>query len=424
MIRKLLATAVAASAILSSGAFAQATMLVPYGGDKAAPVPQTPPQDPKDSPEEIAKDAARDLKDTRFYNKPGATRAQYDADWQECRLIARGSRTPSGSIPYYYNPAVVSPLAAGIGGGIGGMIGAAIVQGQQRRENRRSCLLIRGWRMVELPGADAARITAMSDTDRSAYFNTIVGAADVKGKITEAKSFELAADPNLRLDTPLTGVGTVWLGKKVDTAAPVALGPNEGAVVIGYRRVEPAAAGRSASVVLLRYDPSARDVVYKPKDWKKLGDKTTYASTLSSHDKKAMYEVQVIRLTAGDYVVDTTSVGAVLPTTTNCFGAPTFRVGAGEVLYLGDFVPYMDAKLSTGDKLNALAFTRHIEDARRTLIVLQRAVATALKPANIRNRATYACSGITMTRWDIAGMDAMSSHGLATTAPTGPSGIE
>ena len=42
-----------------------------------------------DTPEEIAKDAARDLKDNRFYNKPGATRAQYDADWQECRLIAR-----------------------------------------------------------------------------------------------------------------------------------------------------------------------------------------------------------------------------------------------------------------------------------------------------------------------------------------------
>ena len=74
------------------------------------------PQDPHaliEFPEEIAKDAARDLKDNRFYNKPGATRAQYDADWQTCRLIARGSVTPSGSATYVYNPAVVSPLAAG-----------------------------------------------------------------------------------------------------------------------------------------------------------------------------------------------------------------------------------------------------------------------------------------------------------------------
>lgn len=42
------------------------------------PVPQS-----ADSPEEIAKDSARDLKDSRYYNKPGATRADYDRDWQE-----------------------------------------------------------------------------------------------------------------------------------------------------------------------------------------------------------------------------------------------------------------------------------------------------------------------------------------------------
>jgi hypothetical protein len=82
---------------------------------------QAAPAQPKvqnsDSAEEIAKDAARDLKDNRFYNKPGATRAQYDADWQECRLIARGSQLPRGSSSYYnpmlYNPSI-SPLAAGL----------------------------------------------------------------------------------------------------------------------------------------------------------------------------------------------------------------------------------------------------------------------------------------------------------------------
>ena len=58
----------------------------------AAPALAQPKPENKDTPEEIAKDAARDLKDNRFYNKPGATRAQYDADWQECRLIARGSQ--------------------------------------------------------------------------------------------------------------------------------------------------------------------------------------------------------------------------------------------------------------------------------------------------------------------------------------------
>jgi hypothetical protein len=136
----------------------------------------------EDSPEEIAKDAARDLKDSRFYNRPGATRAEYDAAWQECRLIARGSRTPSGTYTYVYNPNVISPVAAGIGAGIGGLIGNAIVQGQIRRANRRSCLLVKGWRLVEVEGAEAAKVTAMTDAERDSYFGTIIGAVDLGGK--------------------------------------------------------------------------------------------------------------------------------------------------------------------------------------------------------------------------------------------------
>lgn len=146
----------------------------------AAPEAAAVPKD--DSPEEIAKDAARDLKESRFYNKPGATRADYDAAWQECRLIARGSRTPSGSVPFIYNPAVISPIAAGVGAGIGGLIAGAIQEGQARRSNRRSCLLVRGWRLVEVDEAEQARVAAMSDSERDSYFGTIVGAAEVEGK--------------------------------------------------------------------------------------------------------------------------------------------------------------------------------------------------------------------------------------------------
>ena len=83
-----------------------------------APAQAQPAPIGKESPEEIAKDAARDMKDSRFYNRPGATRAQYDADWQECRLIARGSKIINGNDALYnsalYNPSI-SPLAAGSG---------------------------------------------------------------------------------------------------------------------------------------------------------------------------------------------------------------------------------------------------------------------------------------------------------------------
>lgn len=397
---------------------AQATHTTTYGGGATSPVAQTPPVDPKDTPEEIAQDAARDLKDSRFYNKPGATRAQYDADWQTCRLIARGSRTPSGSVPFYYNPAIISPIAAGIGGGIGGLIGAAIAEGQQRRANRQACLLIKGWRLVEVPSEEAARVGTMTEGQKDTYFNAIVGAETVKGSIFERTSFSLAPDPALNLDAPVTGPGTVFLGKKVDAAAPFKLAPGEAAVVLAFRRPDAASAGRSGSVQMYRYDATQRDVMYKPRDWKKKGDLTNYAVSASSADKKAAYEVQVIRLTPGDYVLNATTVGPIVATSSNCFGAPTFRVNEGEIAYLGDFIPFMNAKLSTGDRASVLAWTPKIEDARKTLAVRHANLAEALKPAPLHNGATYGCSAIMMTRWDLPGVAMLPEPVVATTVAT------
>ncbi|HYJ52461.1 MAG TPA: hypothetical protein VEW04_04755 [Allosphingosinicella sp.] len=358
-----------------------------------------------DSPEDIARDAARDLKDSRFYNRPGATRAQYDADWQECRLIARGSRTPSGMVPVYYNPAVISPLAAGAGGAIGGIIAGAIAEGQQRRANRRNCLLIRGWRLVEVPPAEAARVSQMTDEQRSAYFDTIVGAEHVMGSITERTSFSLAHDPALRLDAPLPRPGSVYFGRRADPAVPFALAPGEGAVVIAYRRPDGGSAGRSGTIDFARYDLAARDLVYQPRDWRRRGDNTTYRMSAASSDRRAPYEVQVMRVTPGDYVVTGHSVGRLPITTSYCFGAPTFHVGEGEVVYVGDFVPYMDAELSNGESFFGIAWTSNIEDARRTLAQSHAALATALQPASLHNRASYACSAITMDRWDLPGVE-------------------
>lgn len=152
----------------------------------AAAEPTVPTADPAivaDSPEEIAKDSARDLKDNRYYNKPGATRADYDADWQKCRLIARGSITPGG-VPtvIVYNPAIISPVAAGAGGLIGGLIAGAIAEGEQRRANRRSCLMIKGWRLVEVDADQAAKFAALPDAEREIVFNKALGDPDPKGK--------------------------------------------------------------------------------------------------------------------------------------------------------------------------------------------------------------------------------------------------
>ncbi|MFZ4688973.1 MAG: hypothetical protein ACOYLS_07035 [Polymorphobacter sp.] len=149
----------------------------------------------KDSAEDITEDSARDLTDNRYYNKPGATRAQYDADWQECRLIARGSMTPGGSYVVVYNPAVISPAAAAGGGLIGGLIASAIVDGQVRRANRRACLMFKGWRVVEVEAETGARYAAMPEAARTAILNEALGAADPKGKSVQSWNNAFAEMP-------------------------------------------------------------------------------------------------------------------------------------------------------------------------------------------------------------------------------------
>jgi hypothetical protein len=393
--RTLAASAAATLALVASPALAQ-------------PKPQN-----NDSPEEIAKDAQRDLKDNRFYNKPGATRAQYDADWQECRLIARGSKLANGSTSFYnpalYNPSI-SPLAAGIGGGIGGAIAAAIAEGVQRRENRKRCLMIKGWRLVKLPADKAASVAAMTDVAKQAYFNGIVGAASVDGEIEQMDRFSPPADKALAVAPGLSGPATLWLHKDPKKAVMPVLEPGQGAIVLVYNRNNPAAKDRFALVQLFRYDAAKGDLHYQPRDWKKKGDKTTYVVSVPAGDRRSAYELRIIPVTAGDYVLGGSTLGVNMPPqVSNCFGAPMISVKAGEYAYLGDATPVMGAQLASGEKSSVMIFTRNLSQAQAQLAKLRPELAGKLVEAPIVNRATYSCAAVTMDRFDWPGMGEIAS---------------
>jgi hypothetical protein len=377
-----------------------------------------------DTPEEIAKDAQRDLKDNRFYNRPGATRAEYDAQWQECRLIARGSKIIDGNMTYYnpalYNPSI-SPLAAGVGGGIGAAIGAAIAEGIQRRENRKRCLMIKGWRLVKLPANRAAAVAAMSDADKQAYFNRIIGAEKVEGEIETMDRFSPPEDPALAVSPELAGSPTLFVHKKPEKATLPALEPGQGAIVMAFRRNGGAAAGRSGMVQLFRYDRAKGDLFYQPRDWKKKGDKTSYVVSIPSGDKKAAYELRVIPVTAGDYVLNAGAVGPnAVPMSSNCFGAPMIRVEEGQYAYLGDASPFMGAKLSGGEKVHAMVYTRHFDVARAAMEKLRPDIAAKMVEPAIYNRATFSCAAVTMDRFDWPGMEALPPLAPAVDVATAP----
>lgn len=379
------------------------TIHVPTGGGAGKPVAQDATA-PDEDPKETAEDAARDLTPSRFYNRPGATRADYDAAWQQCRLIARGSRTPSGSTTMLYNPAVISPIAASAGGLLGGLIAGAIAEGHQRRANRQNCLLIRGWRLIEPDTAAVAKVAAMPEAERQAYLDQQVGTAEVAGKVTERTSFTTPVEPSWHVDAPISGPGTIFLGKKVDATAPFALGPDEAAIVVAFRRPDAGSAGRSGQLQLLRYDVAKRDAMYRPRDWKAKGDKTVYSLNIASGVKKSPYEVQVLRVTPGDYVLNATAVLNVPLVSTNCFGAPVVHVEPGQIAYLGDFIPFVNLRYGDDKRYTGMVYAGQNDDAAKTLASGQPALAEKLTKAQWHNGATYGCAGMTMERFDLPGI--------------------
>lgn len=129
--------------------------------------------------------------------------------------------------------------------------------------------------------------------------------------------------------------------------------------------------------------------------------------------KKSPMEVQAVVLTAGDYVIAAASPFGVLATNSNCFGAPTFHVAAGEVVYLGEFAPVFNAQMADG-RHSGMAWFSKPADAQRVLAASQPGLAAAMKPAALRNGATYACSAVTMDRWDLPGIASVENQASAT----------
>ena len=265
--------------------------------------------------------------------------------------------------------------------------------------------MIKGWRMVKLPADRAATIAAMSDADKQAYFNRIVGAVTVEGSIEKLDRFSPPDDPALAVGAALAGAPTLFIHKKPEKAVLPPLEPGQGAIVMAFRRNGGATAGRSGMVQLFRYDRTKGDLFYQPRDWKKTGDKTSYVVAIASGDKHAAYELRVIPVTAGDYVLNCASVAAAVPlASSNCFGAPMLRLEAGQYAYLGDASPFVGAKLADGTKAAVMVYSRNFATAREAMANLRPDIAASMVEPVINNRATYSCAAVTMTRFDWPGM--------------------
>lgn len=202
---------------------------------------------------------------------------------------------------------------------------------------------------------------------------------------------------------PIAAPATAQLraDKPADLTQPVTLQPGQGAIVVGFRRPDKPSAGKSAKVDFRRYDSAAQDIVLPPENAKDTGDTTTYHVRVKSAQKQLPLEHVVTVVSEGEYVLFGASSGPAEIANTFCFGAPVFRVKAGEVVYFGDMTPYVFVKLKDGSRaMMAVAYSSFPEDARKALEGRPE-LAQAFRPAENRNGATYRCAGTQMLAYQI-----------------------
>jgi len=189
--------------------------------------------------------------------------------------------------------------------------------------------------------------------------------------------------------------------RRADLAQPVTLGPGQGAILVGFTRPDPMSANRHGAVAFARYDVEARDLVPQPRGARRAGNTTTYWVLAKSGDRTLARDHSLMIVTEGDYVMFGAAPLRVVDSTF-CLGAPTFHVGAGEVVYFGDVTPYLNARMEGSGRANAMAYSSDL-DAARAALSAQPELASALRAADLRNQATFACVAQTMLSYAVPG---------------------
>jgi hypothetical protein len=392
---RLAAASIAAMLAASAAAQDFRPLALPPGFYERAAERDRPPV-PEAERARVVDRASADFSPSSYYNRPGSDWERYLRDWYGCEQATDGSRIPGGQVAYLKSPSLLSPRETGMGVTIGGAIGHGESLDTLHEENRRACMRTRGWRRVA-PGADEARrIAALDDAGFKAWAAGAIGSAYPAGQVEGAFHPVLPRSREIEPDAAPRGDPTLRLPGGGDPRVPLAMRPGEGLLLIAFRRPDRGSAGQPAAITLRSYDLDRADLA-TPRS----------ATTIESVDRQAGYELQAVRLPAGYYVIDGTSVDGKLPAKSNCFGAPVIEIPAGQAVYGGDWVPYRNVKLGKGKVLpDTLVLVAHLDQAKAALARFQPALAATLQPIAVANGARYTCTdpNIVLDRWSLAGV--------------------
>ena len=327
-----------------------------------------------------------------YYNRPGASLADHNAALADCVRDTGAANVPKAD-----------PQSVGINAPIGGMIFQMIWNGPLAgivAVKVENCMLVRRWRAVRLADAEGAKLAALSTPDLAARLTPWIGAETPPGEIVRSfrndadrpVEFKLASRPahpgpsqlSLRLyaaappaaepenpaaAAPPTTPPTLdprWPTRPLKADEVASVPPYAGVILVRIRGIGPKGGG---GIIFARqgtrpevgpsYDDHAPDAAVAALGW-------IYA--------KREGNWFAIAVPPGRWRIASSGFLSY------CLGAPSFTVGAGEVVYAGTFDL---AGETLGPDLD-------LEPARTYLAA---APPARLRPADYRNGARGSCRG-------------------------------
>jgi hypothetical protein len=204
---------------------------------------------------------------------------------------------------------------------------------------------------------------------------------------------KLIAFASLMLATPALG----QIGSQIDLKKPERPVPGPGEAMIVLRAHASSMAGDNR-ILFHRFDPASGKVLPGP-DGKPSGVRLNYSYSLFG-GKKNEKALRVAIVPAGDYVLAGRTFNGTY-TDVFCFGAPRFTLQPGNVVYVGDYEMFAQARMSDGERRNAMRYSADLSGARADLTTVYPSLAGSLTPWTPTNGATFGCDGDEFTAYAV-----------------------
>jgi hypothetical protein len=286
-------------------------------------------------------DLSRTSGPNTYFNRPGANLAIHDLELRECLVMASAARQPQGT-------------AVGLN-----VMGAVVTQGLLDAQaeyksvvaigaNTENCMVVRGWRVVQVTADTAETVARLNQPDLAAWLRPRVGAASPPGIVLRQWSNALTDRATVRFraeawsgtlslslraldrshdpQLPKPSGYTAWGAKdaaRVLKADELATAPSNEAVII-FRIT--GAGYRTGSGLTFRRDTATGGD----------GQPTVFEGNVDiGNFQNAQWFV--FRAQPGRWRIESFSVARDAFVVNLCLGSPSFEARAGDVIYAGAF---------------------------------------------------------------------------------------